>query len=256
MRVITIECLKDNYSYLLVDRDKRAIVIDPSEAPPVAAALATEGAQLTGIWLTHHHYDHVGGVAALCGTYPNLDVCGSEHDAALGRIPHQTTRVKDGDRWMFAGEDVRVLEIPGHTLGAVAYRVGHCLFTGDTLFLGGCGRVFEGSLAQMQQSLAKLRALDPTLLVYPGHEYTVNNLTFGTTVEPRNAQLQERLNQARATRARGEPTVPGRLGDELTTNVLLRWDAADVVAYAAAADATTTEPAEVFAAIRRAKDRY
>ncbi len=252
MRVITIPCLKDNYAYLLVDASKRGVVIDPSEGAPVLETLRREGVDLTAIWLTHHHWDHVGGIEALCAAYPNATVLGSRHDAARRRIPHQTIGVSGGDTLSFADLPVRVLDIPGHTLGAVAFVVGHCLFTGDTLFLAGCGRVFEGTLPQMQASLAALRALDPTLLVYPGHEYTVSNLTFGRTVEPDNEALRKRLVEAQAVRARGEPTVPGRLSDELATNVFLRWDAPAVISYANGA----ASPAEVFGAVRQAKDRF
>lgn len=252
MRVVPIECLTDNYAYLLIDRQQRAVVIDPSEPAPVVAALQREGAQLTEIWLTHHHYDHVGGVEALCDSHPGIPVYGSGYDAEQQRIPRQTKSLSDGDTLSFDGGVVNVLEIPGHTLGALAYRAGACLFTGDTLFLGGCGRVFEGTLPQMQQSLAKLRALDPSLLVYPGHEYTVGNLTFGASVEPGNVRIAERLAEAKATRARNEPTVPGRLHDELETNVFLRWDAPEVMAYANAAQ----DAAAVFGAVRTAKDRY
>lgn len=252
MRVITVPCLKDNYAYLLIDSGDRAVVVDPSEAAPVVAALSRAGAKPSAIWLTHHHWDHVGGVEELCATYPNLEVLGSGYDASQSRIPRQTRGLSETDAWMFDGAAVGVLEIPGHTLGALAYRVGQCLFTGDTLFLGGCGRVFEGSLPQMQASLAKLRALDPNLLVYPGHEYAVNNLTFGLTVEPRNAVLRQRLADATSTRARGESTVPARLSEELATNVFLRWDAADVIAYANVG----SEAADVFGAVRRAKDHF
>lgn len=263
MRVITVACLEDNYAYVLVDRARRAVVIDPSEAAPVLSVLERESLELDAIWLTHHHWDHVGGVNELCKRYANVPVVGSAYDAAQARIVGQTRSVRAGDELAFADHVATVLEVPGHTLGAVAYRVGHCLFTGDTLFLGGCGRVFEGTLPQMQSSLAQLRALDPTLLVYPGHEYTVSNLTFGMTVEPNNQALAARLGVAQATRAQRQPTVPGRLSDELATNVLLRWDAPDVIAYAESranmqdsVDSETTHAARVFGAIRRAKDHF
>lgn len=252
MRVITVECLTDNYSYLLVGSDARAVVIDPSEAAPVNDVLTREGLTLSAIWLTHHHWDHVGGVEALCSAHPDLPVLGSAYDASQQRIAQQTRGLTEADTLMFDGQAVRVLEVPGHTLGAIAFVVGDCLFTGDTLFLGGCGRVFEGTMPQMQSSLAKLCALKPTLLVYPGHEYTVSNLRFGATIEPNNQQITARLTRAQADRANGQPTVPGRLSDELATNVLLRWDAADVVARANSG----TQPADVFGAIRRAKDTF
>lgn len=252
MRVVPIECLTDNYAYLLIDRQQRAAVIDPSETEPVQAALTREGVRLSEIWLTHHHYDHVGGVEALCDANPGIPVCGSHYDATQQRIPRQNKSLSDGDTLTFDGHVVSVLSIPGHTLGALAYRVAGCLFTGDTLFLGGCGRVFEGTLPQMQHSLAKLCVLDPSLLVYPGHEYTVSNLTFGTTIESGNNRIAERLAEAKATRARKQPTVPGRLQAELETNVFLRWDSPEVMAFAGAEG----DASAVFAAVRTAKDRY
>lgn len=252
MRVITVPCLKDNYAYLLVDRRGQAVVIDPSEAAPVEAVLQHEELTLQAVWLTHHHWDHVGGVEQLRLSRTGLEVVGSAYDASQQRIAHQTRSVSDGDALTFDDQPVAVLEVPGHTLGAITFRVGQCLFTGDTLFLGGCGRVFEGTMPQMQSSLAKLRGLDPTLLVYPGHEYTVSNLRFGASIEPGNVELARRLDHARSEHSQGRPTVPGRLSDELTTNVLLRWDAPDVVAHANVG----SEPADVFAAIRRAKDSF
>lgn len=252
MRVITVPCLKDNYAYLLLDRNHHAVVVDPSEAAPVEAVLRHEGATLRSIWLTHHHWDHVGGIDELCRLHPGLEVVASSYEAEQRRIAGQTRGVSEGDDLSFDQQQVSVLEVPGHTLGAVAFGVGGCLFTGDTLFLGGCGRVFEGTMPQMHASLAKLRALDPTLLIYPGHEYTVSNLTFGTTIEPSNLQVARNLVRAQSYRSRGEPTVPGRLGDELSTNVLLRWDAPAVIAYANVGE----HAADVFAAIRRAKDSW
>jgi hydroxyacylglutathione hydrolase len=256
MRVVTIACLKDNYAYLLLNRGSRAVVIDPSEAEPVLAALEREHAELGAIWLTHHHWDHVGGVEDLCARFPQVEVWASGYDQTHGRAPRQTHVVSTADRPIWGEQEVTILDVPGHTLGAVAYRVDGCLFTGDTLFLGGCGRLFEGTPAQMQASVAQLRALNPTVLVYPGHEYTVSNLSFGRSVEPNNDELATRLSNAQATRARGEVTVPGRLSEELATNVFMRWDCADVIAYARSHGAESERPADVFAAVRKAKDTF
>jgi hydroxyacylglutathione hydrolase len=151
---------------------------------------------------------------------------------------------------------VRLLEIPGHTLGAIAYVVAGCLFSGDTLFVAGCGRVFEGSMAMMQTSLAKLRALPAATQLYCGHEYTLANLRFAAAVEPDQVAIAERARAIAAVRERGEPSVPGVLGDELLTNPFLRWDAPAVIAAARARGAEDGSPASVFGALRAAKDRF
>lgn len=256
MQVIAIPCLKDNYAYLLVDSQSRAVVVDPSEPEPVEAALARAGAQLAAIWLTHHHWDHVGGVEALCAARDPLPVLGSAHDLEQARIPRQTRGLHEDDALEFDGQPVQVLEIPGHTLGAIAYVVSDCLFSGDTLFIAGCGRVFEGTLPMMQVSLAKLRALPGRTRLYCGHEYTASNLRFAQAIEPAADAIKERLEWATATRARGEATVPALLSDELRTNPFLRWDAPSVIAAARARGASDDSPASVFAAIRKAKDSF
>lgn len=259
MRVHVVPCLADNYAYLLDDEAGRAVVVDPSEAPPIEAALRARGLALSGIWLTHHHWDHVGGIEALCAArdgQPPLEVLGSAYDLEHGRIARQTRGLREGDGLSCAGHPVALLEIPGHTLGAIAYVVDGRLFSGDTLFLAGCGRVFEGTMPMMQASLAKLRALVSDTLVYCGHEYTAANLKFAATVEPDNDAVRERAFVAAAMRARGEPTAPGALGHELATNPFLRWDAPGVIAHARACGATSDDPASVFGAIRHAKDAF
>lgn len=251
MDVRPIPCLADNYAYLLV-RDGHAVVVDPSEEAPVLAAL--DGLALDAIWCTHHHFDHVGGVPALAARF-GVPVVGSRHDAAHKRIPGQTVVVDQDDTVAFRGVPARVHAIPGHTLGAVAFEIDGELFTGDTLFAGGCGRVFEGSLPQMRASLALLRALDPKLRVWCGHEYTVKNLEFAQDLAP-EAAAGLRLDQARDRRAHGEPTVGDPLAVELATNPFLRWDAPAVRAAAARLGADPTDADAVFAALRGAKDRW
>jgi hydroxyacylglutathione hydrolase len=256
MDIESVPCLTDNYAYLLLDGTGGAVVVDPSEAPPVEEALGRLDLRPTAIWLTHHHFDHVGGVEALYAAYGPLPVIGSEYDLAHGRIPQQTRGVGEGDTLDFAGWPVRVLEIPGHTLGAVAYLVDGCLFSGDTLFVAGCGRVFEGTLPMMQHSLAKLRALPDDTQLYCGHEYTEANLRFAASVEPGAAAVARRAAWAAQQRTAGKPTVPSRLSDERATNPFLRWDAADVIAFARGRGAGSEAPADVFAAVRQAKDVF
>jgi len=260
MRVTAIPCLRDNYAYLVIDDKGSAIVVDPSEAAPVRAALERERATLEGIWLTHHHWDHVGGVEALATEYTTatrqFDVFGSAYDLEHSRIPRQTRGLREGDAFSFAGRRVEILEIPGHTFGAIAYVVDGALFSGDTLFIAGCGRVFEGTMPMMQESLAKLRALPPSTRLYCGHEYTLANLRFAQAVDPAAPGLRERLAGAAAQRERGEPTVPGQLQDELNLNPFLRWDQPSVIAAARERGAAGVSPAQVFAAIRAAKDNF
>lgn len=249
MRIVPVPCLSDNYAYLVIDEGAgRAAVVDPSEADPVKEALAREGVQPAALWLTHHHWDHVGGVEALCDAYGIDEVLGSAHDLAESRIPRQTRGLADGDTFSFGGETVHVMHIPGHTLGAIAYHVDGDVFTGDTLFLGGCGRVFEGTMQMMSQSLDKLRRLPPETRVWCGHEYTVKNLKFAATVEPASDPLKEALEATEAKRAAGEPTVPGRLATELEVNPFLRFDVPEV---ARGADAVAS-----FTRLRQAKDRF
>jgi hydroxyacylglutathione hydrolase len=256
MRVLPVPCLKDNYAYLLIDGQKRAVVVDPSEAPPVQAVLEREGVQLEAIWLTHHHWDHVGGVEALCAARGSLPVLGSAYDLEHGRIPHQSRGLREGDELSFDGHPVQLLEIPGHTLGAIAFVVDGCVFSGDTLFLAGCGRVFEGSMAMMQSSLAKLRALPRATRLYCGHEYSLANLRFAAAIEPSSPAIARRALAIAALRDRGEPSVPGALSDEFATNPFLRWDEPVVIAAARDRGSEDASPANVFGALRKAKDGF
>lgn len=263
MRVIPIPCLQDNYAYLVIGDKGSTVVVDPSEAAPVLAALEREGARLDAIWLTHHHWDHVGGVEELCSSVRRsqgpdgpLPVLGSAYDLEHARIPRQTVGLREGDSLQLDGQPVAIIEIPGHTLGAIAFVVQGALFSGDTLFVAGCGRVFEGTMPMMQGSLAKLRALPADTQLYCGHEYTLSNLRFVQAVDPEAPGLPQALSQASAQRERGEPTVPGVLRDELTHNPFLRWDAPNVIAAARARGAGDSSAPSVFGAMRTAKDNF
>lgn len=247
MQIIPIPCLSDNYAYLLIG-EQRAAVVDPSEGEPVLRALGEHHVALSEIWLTHHHWDHVGGIERLVDECSIEHVRGSRYDAEQRRIPKQTDALSDGDSFEFGGSTVDILEIPGHTLGAIAFITEGNLFSGDTLFIAGCGRVFEGTMEMMSQSLTKLRGLPPDTKIWCGHEYTVNNLRFARTVEPENREIERALREAIATREAERFTVPGRLDRELATNPFLRFDDPSVAAG--------RDPVDSFAAIRQAKDSF
>ena len=251
MRVLPVPCLDDNYAYLVAPEGAAdAVVIDPSEPAPVLAALAREGLRLVAILATHHHHDHVGGIAGLCAALGPLPVYA--HASDVGRVPEQTERVEEGQAFTIAGLTFHPLHVPGHTTGAVAYHVEDAVFTGDTLFVAGCGRLFEGTAAMMHASLSgKLAQLPAATRVYCGHEYTASNLRFARYAEPDNAAAEAALARANEKRARGEPTVPSTIGDELATNPFLRCDGAAIRARFPGATA-----AEVFAAVRKAKDTF
>lgn len=256
MRVLPIPCLKDNYAYAVSGASSACVVVDPSEAEPVLEVLKREQLVLSAIWLTHHHHDHVGGIEALCDALGSVPVLGSAYDLGARRIPRQTQGLTEADTLTFEGHEVRIFEIPGHTLGAIAYLVSGCLFSGDTLFLAGCGRVFEGTLPMMQASLAKLRELPIDTKVYPGHEYTLSNLRFALSIEPDNRVVQDRKRWAELKAERGEPTVPGSLTAERLSNPFLRWEVPEVIASATTLGAADSTPAEVFGALRKAKDGF
>lgn len=257
MHVEIIPALSDNYAYLLLDDSRsKAIAIDPSEGAPVLARMAELNLKLEQIWCTHHHPDHVGGIEELRARAGEVPVYGSAYDKEQKRIPFQTHALAEGDTVMAFGESARVIHVPGHTLGAIAYVLGDSIFTGDTMFLAGCGRVFEGTMPQMQTSLERFTKLNPELLVYPGHEYTEKNLEFAIAVEPESVPLQERQQRMRAQRANGFVSVPATLRDELATNPFLRVREPSVIARAKEWGAASTAPAEIFAALRTAKDTF
>ena len=251
MRVIPIPCLSDNYAYLVTaDGAREAFVIDPSEAAPVTAALAREGLTLVAIVNTHHHHDQEGGNEELRAAMGGVPVYA--HISDVGRVPGQTEQVEEGRSFRVAGLELRPLHVPGHTLGAVSYWVEDAVFTGDTLFVAGCGRLFEGTPEQMHVSLnEKLGRLPKETRVYCGHEYTVNNLRFAVEAEPDNQAAAAKLETARKMRERNEPTVPSTIGEELATNPFMRCDAPTIKARYAGEN-----PAQVLAAVRKAKDEF
>lgn len=254
MRVVQIPLLRDNYGYLVVSETGDAAVIDPSEAEPVIARIEKEKVTPRTILNTHHHRDHTGGNAGLLARW-RLDVYGHMQDK--DRIPGLTRPVDEGDEIAIGGLKARVLFIPGHTKGHVAYLFGNNLFCGDTLFTAGCGRLFEGSAEQMQASLSKLMRLPPDTLVYCGHEYTEKNLEFALTLEPGNPKLAERLKKVRSLRAQDFPTVPATIAEEIETNPFLRWEISEIRENLRKQfPSMSLNPVSVFAETRRLKDQF
>lgn len=253
LEVTPIACLEDNYAYLLDDGSGELAVVDVSEAGPVRNALKRTKGKLTAVFATHHHHDHVGGNEAIAGEHPGLRIYGYESDR--GRIPGQTDFLTDLQTFTWGKSEVRALHIPGHTMGAVAYVLGDAVFTGDTLFLAGCGRLFEGTPAMMHRSLNDvLVPLGAGVRVFCGHEYTVSNLAFAASVEPDNLAVKERLEKSRAARSKGEPTVGSPLAEELTTNPFVRCKSPAIRGSMKLDDRASD--VEVFAALRKAKDSF
>lgn len=246
-------CLSDNFGVLVHDPATGATAsIDAPEEAAVLRVLGETGWSLTDILVTHHHQDHVAGVPGLKARFA-ARVVGPRAEA--DRIPGLDVAVAEGDRVVFAGTEVNVIETPGHTAGHIAYVVpaANAAFVGDTLFSLGCGRVFEGTMADMWGALLKLRALPPQTEVYCGHEYTAANGRFALTVDPGNAALQARMAEVERLRADGLPTLPTTIGREIETNPFLR---ADDPAIAAGLGLAGAEPVEVFAEMRRRKNDF
>lgn len=231
LSVTAVPCLSDNYLWLLQDQATGTVAVcDPGEAGPAIAAVERLGGRLDLILLTHHHGDHIAGVEALQARFGGR-IVGAAADAH--RLPKLDQAVREGDRVALGESQAVVIETPGHTVGHIAFHLpeGQAVLCGDTLFSLGCGRLLEGTAAQMFQSLAKLAALPAETLVCCGHDYTLSNARFALTVEPDNAALRARAEEAKAQAAAGRFTVPTRMAEELAANPFLR--AADVARLAA-----------------------
>ncbi|MGV2831284.1 hydroxyacylglutathione hydrolase [Myxosarcina sp. GI1(2024)] len=257
MEIKRIRVLSDNYIFVLSDsQQKIATVVDPAVAEPVLNYLQASDLKLVAIFNTHHHYDHVGGNKKLKQRFPDLCVYGGVKDR--GRIPHQEVFLNEGDTVEFAGRQAKVFFVPGHTYAHIAYyfppttpsETGE-LFCGDTIFAGGCGRLFEGTPAQMVDSISKLRNLPDNTRVWCAHEYTLKNLKFALAVDGNNSDLQSRYKRVKQARSKNIATVPSLLGLEKQTNPFLRWDAPSLQAVT-----KMKEPAEVLGYLRAMKDRF
>ncbi len=246
-------CLSDNYGYLIHDaQSQTTCAIDTPEVTPILEALARRGWTLTYILNTHHHFDHAGGNLEL-KEKTGCQIIGPAGEA--DKIAGLDQAVDQGDHLQLGEMSIEVLNVGGHTLGHVAYYLPNekCAFVGDSLFALGCGRVFEGTAAQMWESLSRLRALPDDTLIYCAHEYTQSNANFAITIDPDNSALQNRVTEIAAARARGEPTVPTSLGLEKKTNPFLRPEDPDIQKML---NMVGGDPISIFAEIRHRKDHF
>lgn len=251
LEIVTVACLSDNYAYLVRDGESGTVaLVDAPEADPIEAALDGRGWDLGAILITHHHGDHVAGVDALRSRY-GAKVVGAKADAH--RLPRLDRELAEGDSGGTDAFAAQVLDVPGHTVGHIAYYFPEAgaLFSADSLMALGCGRLFEGTPEQMWSSLSKLAALPPETMVYSGHEYSESNARFALTIDPDNPDLVDRARRIGEARSRGEPTVPVTLALEAATNPFLR--ASDPGLKSRLGLAKSSD-AQVFAEIRRRKD--
>lgn len=253
LELVTIPCLSDNYAFLIHDAETGdTAVVDVPEAAPILAALAARGWSLSQILLTHHHADHIQGVEEL-RQQTGARVVGNAADAH--RLPPLDLALDEGGEVTVGSETGRTLDVSGHTIGHIAFHFpqSELAFTGDSLMAMGCGRLFEGTAEMMWRSLSKLAALPGDTLICSGHEYTESNARFARSLEPANPALIFRSGSIAAARKDGRPTVPSQLADELATNPFLR---ANLPELKTAVDMADAGDAEVFAEIRRRKDKF
>lgn len=254
IQVIYVPAFTDNYIWLITNEERKHVaIVDPGDAQPVIEELQNRDLQPIAILITHHHHDHVGGISKLLATYPGLPVYGP----AKENIPHMTQPLSEAQEVTLQelGLRFRVLDVPGHTAGHIAYYGENSLFCGDTLFANGCGRVFDGSLAELHKSLQRIAQLPAKTVVYCTHEYTVDNIGFAKWVEPDNAKLDERLEECWELLDNGRATVPFELGSEFETNPFMRTHIPEVIAKAEEVAGRETHTSDdVFAILRIWKD--
>merc|ERR1719429_186399 len=254
MRVKILPALSDNYMYLLVDEEsKEAAVVDPVEPETVLRSVEEEGVRLTTVLTTHHHWDHAGGNKEIVSKVPGLRVIAGDE-----RIDGVTRLIKHGDQVRVGGINISCLFTPCHTTGHICYFITHnndkFVFTGDTLFLGGCGRFFEGTAEQMTQAMINILApLPPDTKVFCGHEYSLQNLGFAEHVEPDNQHIKDKISWCEEMRNASppQPTVPSTIAEELLINPFMRVDQSPVQSHAG-----QTDPVETMRALRAEKDNF
>jgi len=251
MNLTSIPALQDNYIWTLTDGDNRCLIVDPGEAQPVLEKIQANQWQPVAVLLTHHHHDHVGGVAELVKAYPNLAIYGPEETATKG-AQHI---VKEGDQITVLGLRFQVIATPGHTLGHISYYSAPYLFCGDTLFSGGCGRLFEGTAQQMFESFQKLSELPDETWVCCAHEYTLSNMKFAAAILPQDPQIMARYQEIKDLRAENRITLPTKLAVEREINLFLRTQDPDL--QKALGLNVPTEPLwHTFAVLREKKDHF
>ncbi len=257
MKIISVPCSFDNYGYLLIcEETGEAAVVDPAEFYPIYCEIERTGIHLRAVYCTHHHADHIGGLEDLLAEFPELSVYGHESDKR--RIPGMNRSLTDGSKIQVGNIEGQVIHTPGHTTGSLCYLFEDALFTGDTLFSGGCGRLFEGSPKQMYDALNfKIKILPPRTKVYFGHEYTLQNLKFANFIEPGNEEVSRRLEVIADQREKGMLSTPSTLQIECDTNPFLRTGEKGVIkSVAEKFIGEALDPVSVFTAIRRLKDSF
>ena len=253
MKIEIIPCLKDNYAYVIIDKNnKKTCVVDPSESEPIINFLEKHNLKLNYILNTHHHYDHVGGNSELKKKY-NAKVVGFKED--YKRIPEIDTKLNDGEIWKKDNFEAKIIHIPGHTLGHICFYFynENILFTGDTLFSLGCGRIFEGTYKQMFSSLEKIKKLPPETKIYCGHEYTLQNSKFCIQYDKENHNLIEKIKDINEKLKNNEPTIPSTIEDELKNNIFLRSNNENIKTNLNISNST---PLETFSKLRDLKDNF
>ncbi len=253
MEVTWIPCLRDNYAYLLTrPGTPEAVVIDPSAAEPVEQTLRQRGLRLLGLLCTHHHSDHTGGLAELAAAHPGVTVVAHASDRT--RVPEITKPVIDDEQFDIGSYSLRVMHVPGHTRGSVAYWGAGAVFTGDTLFGCGCGRLFEGTALELYRSLQRLASLPPETRVFPGHEYTLHNLQFALSMESDREELIARRLQVLSRLETAGTSLPFTIGDELATNPFLSAGRPEL--WKRLGLSSTPSDEQGFAALRKKKDGF